>query len=92
MRPKRASAAATACGDLVRLGDVEAEHERPRLMTGGEIGDLRRIARGDDGAVAALQRMLRERPPEAGRAAGDEPYGFVLARHGASPLSVGREV
>ena len=45
-----------------------------------EVGERGRIARGGGDAVAAPDQDFRQLPPEAGRAAGDEPDGFRVRR------------
>ena len=45
-----------------------------------EVGDLGRVARRDDGAIAAREQDFGELAAEAGRAAGDEPDGFFTGR------------
>ena len=72
-----------------RLVDVELQRQRVGVMAGDEVGDLGRIARGGGDAVAAPDQDGREFAPEAGRAAGDEPDGFVVGRLGHGDLAKG---
>ena len=75
--------------DLRRPVDVELQGQRARRVAGDEIGDLGGIARGRGDPVAAPDQNRRQLPPEAGRAAGDEPDGFVVGRIGHGDLAKG---
>ena len=75
--------------DLRRLVDVELQGQRARLVAGDEIGDLGGIACGRRDPIAAPDQNRRQLAPEAGRAAGDEPDGFVVGRIGHGDLAKG---
>ena len=84
MRPNFCLRGGDGGGDL--LGFVTSRASaRPRSSgLADDLGDPRRVARGDDGAPAALEDELGERLAEAGRAAGDEPDGRFGLRHDVS--------
>ena len=83
MRPNARLADGDRVPDLRGLGDVERERQAPRpWCLSRELFDLALVARGDDGAPAAVEHQLGEIAPEAGRAAGDEPDGGGGVGHG----------
>jgi hypothetical protein len=73
-RTERASTLLDRALDVRFFGHVQRERERGAGVGVGEISQRRRIARRQNDAEPALQRLTRELASKSGRASGDHPY------------------
>jgi hypothetical protein len=67
--------------DLLAAGHVQRQHQRAIAVAFGNVGHLRRVARGDHGAPSAREHQLGEFAAEAGGASRDQPDGVGSIHH-----------